>query len=327
MKPLVGIVHVLSLSAALMVAVFLFAASVQAKPRTDNDSIEKSCGSGNITKKILIAYDTIHGSTAEVAWRIGQDLCAMGFQADVKLAAHVTDVDYYDGVIVASAIYKFTWLPDAKAFLEKYKDKLAVKPTALFIVCAGMAIDTPDNRMMIQKVFVDPTLSKYLEIIPISIGLFGGAVNFKTEQYTLFEKIVLHILGLILHFKNQADWRNWPEIDAWAAEVGEKVTAVVAPNTTTTVSGTTTIAPNTTTTVSGTTTIAPNTTTTVAPATTTSTTATPSTTTTSLATATTLYGYNYNGDGDVYTKDLTTMGPWINNDHHGYAGIYDIAIP
>jgi menaquinone-dependent protoporphyrinogen oxidase len=203
----------------------MFAAPVQAKPRTDNDSITQSCGPDNATKTILIAYDTIHGSTAEVAARVGDDLCDMGFQVDVKWVGDVTGVDGYGGFIVASALYKFSWLPDAQAFLEKYHEQLAAKPTALFIVGASMSQDTPDTRAMVQKSFIDPILDKYPDIQPKSIGLFGGAIDFTKEKYSLFEKIVLRILGFLLRLpdKNTADWRNWDTIDAWAVEVGDQM--------------------------------------------------------------------------------------------------------
>ena len=212
--------HIVCLTAALLAAASMFAAPVQAKPRTANDNITQSCGPENAAITILIAYDTRHGSTAEVAARIGQDLCAMGFKVDVKWAGDVTEVDEYDGFIVASALYEFTWLPDALAFLEKYKDTLASMPTAVFIVGASMSKDTPETRVSVQKTFVQPVLDKYPDIKPLSIGLFGGAVDFTKEDYTLFEKIVLHILGFILGYWDKADWRNWQTIDAWAAEVG-----------------------------------------------------------------------------------------------------------
>lgn len=227
METLDRIVHFVCVSAALMAVVFMFAASAQAAPRTDNDSIEKSCGTDNATvKKILIAYDTIHGSTAEVAAKIGDDLCAMGFKVDVKWVGNVPGVDGYDGFIAASAIYKFDWLPDAKAFLEKYKTQLNAKKTAVFIVGASMSQDTPETRAAVQKSFVDPILEKYFETDPVSIGLFGGAFDLtRKKEYTLFERIVLRILGIVLRLpdKKKADWRNWDTINAWAAEVGDKM--------------------------------------------------------------------------------------------------------
>lgn len=226
METLDRMVRVVCVSAALMAAVFMFAASVQAEPRTDNDNITQSCGTDNATKKILIAYDTIHGSTAEVAARIGDDLCARGFQVDVKWVGDVTDVAGYDGFIVGSAIYKFTLLEDAKKFLETYKGQLAAKPMALFIVGASMSQDTPETRAMVQKAFIDPVLSTYPDITPVSIGLFGGAYDLtRKNEYTLFEKVVYRILGFLLkeQDKKKADWRNWDTINAWAAEVGDKM--------------------------------------------------------------------------------------------------------
>ncbi len=226
MKTLDRMVRVVYMSIALIAAVAMFAASAQAKPRTDNDSITKSCGLDNATKTILIAYDTIHGSTAHIAARIGDDLCDMGFKVDVKWVGDVADVEGYDGFIVASAIYKFNWLPDAQAFLEKYKVQLAAKKTAIFIDGASMSQDTEKTRAAVKKSFIDPILSKYPDISPVSIGLFGGAFDLtRKNEYTLFEKVVLRIVGVILRLpdKKKVDWRNWDTINTWAAEVGNQM--------------------------------------------------------------------------------------------------------
>ena len=228
METLGRMIHVLCVSAALMVAVCMFAAPVQAKPRTDSDNITQSCGPDNATKKILIAYDTIHGSTAEVAARIGDGLCAppFGFKVDVKWVGAVAGVEGYDGFIVASAIYKFNWLPDAQAFLEKYHGQLAAKKTAIFIDGASMSQDTDATRTAVKKSFIDPILSTYPDISPVSIGLFGGAFDLtRKNEYTLFEKVVLRIVGVILRLpdKKKVDWRNWDTINAWAVEVGDQM--------------------------------------------------------------------------------------------------------
>ena len=201
----------------------LAAAPVLAKPATDGDKITQSCDH-SAAKKILIVYDTLHGCTAHIAAQIGDDLCARGFTVDVKWVGDVTDVDGYDGFIVGSAIYKFNWLPDAMSFLEKYKTQLNAKKTAIFIDGASMSQDTPETRAMVQKSFIDPVLEQYPDIKPLSIGLFGGAFDLtRKNEYSLFERIVLRILGIILRLPNKkmADWRNWDTIDAWAAEVGD----------------------------------------------------------------------------------------------------------
>lgn len=195
-----------------------------AYPRTPADLIEDSCaGSAPGAKHVLVAYDTIHGSTAEVAQRIGDELCNRGFQVDIRFVGNVTSLADYDAVLLGSAIYEFRWLPDAMAFLKNNTAELSTMPVSYFIVGASLFQDTPENRDAVKKSFVDPVLAEYPDIKPISIGLFGGAVDFNKEQYNLFEKIVLRILGLIAGFKNSADWRNWEYINTWANEVGDQL--------------------------------------------------------------------------------------------------------
>jgi menaquinone-dependent protoporphyrinogen oxidase len=203
---------------------FSFCPNAFASPRTPADLIEDSCG-GSVTggKRVLVAYDTIHGSTAEVAEKIGTDLCARGFQVDIRFVGDVTSLDDYDAVILGSAIYEFRWLPDAAAFLKNNQSVLSSLPVAYFIVGAALFKDTPENRAADKKSFVDPVLAEYPDIKPLSIGLFGGAVDFTKEQYNLFEKFVLRILGSIVGFKDSADWRNWDYINSWAGEVGDQL--------------------------------------------------------------------------------------------------------
>jgi menaquinone-dependent protoporphyrinogen oxidase len=208
----------------LFVLLIFFACSIRAfaYPRTDNDLIKMTCGETDSTY-VLIAYDTIHGSTAEVGDRIGKNLCDQGFRVDLRLAAHVEDISEYDAVIVGSAIYKFAWLKDAKAFLQKSQTALAQLPTAYFIVGASMAEDTPENREAVKQAFVDPVLEEFADITPLAIGLFGGAVDFAANEYNLFEWVVLKILGLILGYSESADWRNWDAIDSWSQELADEL--------------------------------------------------------------------------------------------------------
>jgi menaquinone-dependent protoporphyrinogen oxidase len=197
-------------------------ASAQALPRTPDDLIETSCGENSAEGlRVLIAYDTIHGSTAEVAEYIGTVMCGQGWQADVRLAANVSGIAGYDAVIIGSAVYEFQWLPDAAAFVERNHAELERVPTAYFIVCSAMYADSAESRAAVTRAFIDPVLKQFPDIVPLSIGLFGGAVDFKTNQYTFFEAVVLRILGFILGFIDSADWRNWDAISTWAGEAAD----------------------------------------------------------------------------------------------------------
>ena len=45
-----------------------------------------------MTKRILVAYDTIHGSTAELAEFVGKELNKEGHKVDVHRVTEVTDM-------------------------------------------------------------------------------------------------------------------------------------------------------------------------------------------------------------------------------------------
>jgi menaquinone-dependent protoporphyrinogen oxidase len=215
-----------SVVVCLLAAVCIYAGAPCAHgyPRTDDDLIEINCGSDNQSEKnILVAYDTMHGSTAEVAEHIGTKLCERGYLVEVRLAVNVTDLSAYDGVVVGSALYQFMWLEGAKNFLRKNQDTLSRLPTALFVVGASMYEDTPENREAVKKSFVDPVLEEFPELDPVAIGLFGGAVDFTENQYNLLERVVLRVLGLVLGYTTSADWRDWDTIGDWADELADSI--------------------------------------------------------------------------------------------------------
>jgi len=212
----------------IALSIFFISTKSIAYPRLpEKDLIEKDCGNNNDTY-VLIAYDTIHGSTAEVAEHIGDDLCSKGFKVSVQLAANVTDISAYDAVIIGTAIYKFAWMEGAKNFLSQNKSALSNVDTAYFMLGASMSTDIPETREGAIKMFMDPILLEFPEVVPLTLGLFGGEVNFSENKYNFFEWIVLKILGLLLGYNKEggADWRNWDTIDIWTEEfVSELETA------------------------------------------------------------------------------------------------------
>jgi len=209
--------------------VLLSGTTCPAYPRLpEKDLIETDCGDNGSTA-VLVAYDTVHGSTAEVAAYIGESLCNRGFKAAVRLAENVGDIRAYDAVIIGTAIYKFTWLEGAKNFLRRNRTALGEKKTACFMLGAAMSTDTPETRAAVKKTFMDPVLSEFPEVTPLTLGLFGGEVDFSENSYNLFEWIVLKILGLLLGYTDSADWRNWETIDAFIDEFAEKLDSAENP--------------------------------------------------------------------------------------------------
>ncbi len=210
----------LCLLCILALSILIIESKSEAEPRTEDDLIEMSCGENDNATKVLVAYDTIHGSTAEVAEYIGYGLCDQGFKVDVQLAYNAVNISTYDAVILGSPVYQFSWMEGIKSFIRKNKSALSLMPTAYFMLGVSMATDTPENRESAKELFIDPVLDEFPEVVLLTLGFFGGAYNFSENEYNTLEWIVLKIIGFILGgTQEEGDWRNWDTIDTWTEEI------------------------------------------------------------------------------------------------------------
>ncbi len=159
--------------------------------------------------KVLVAYASRAGSTAEVAEAIGQILNSKGIAADVLPAASVGAVSAYRAAIVGSAIRMGKWLPEAVKLVEKNSTAFAAMPTALFSVCMTMQKDTPENRRTVED-YMKPILQK---VRPVSTGLFGGKMDY--GRLGFLDRLIVSKMKKV----PEGDYRDWKAIRAWAGDV------------------------------------------------------------------------------------------------------------
>jgi menaquinone-dependent protoporphyrinogen oxidase len=167
----------------------------------------------------LIVYASRYGSTKEIAERIASVLKEQGISATLKVAEEVTAIDSYDAVIVGSALYNGTWLPEAKEFLESFQTELAKKDVWVF--SSGPATD--DDPVTVLGGWKIPEQFKHiLDVIrPQAIVLFSGkidAAKLSSEDY-LVSSSLRGVSG---------DYRNWQTIEGWAREIAFALTRAVA---------------------------------------------------------------------------------------------------
>lgn len=153
-----------------------------------------------MTKKVLIAYTTNAGSTAEVAQAIGKELyAAAGLDAahalpgspaeaalavDVRRLEEVTGVDGYDVVIVGAPMI-LGWHRAAVSFVRKHRAALAGKQVAYF--CTAMSLtETGERELRGVPVCVDPGLAK----LPQRLGRLGIK-----ERYATLGNYLRPVLG------------------------------------------------------------------------------------------------------------------------------------
>jgi menaquinone-dependent protoporphyrinogen oxidase len=174
-----------------------------------------------MSNKILVAYATFTGSTAEIAEAIGKILAEGGASVDVRPMKEVTDLTPYRAVVLGSAIQKSQWLPEAMTFVQTYQKELAQKPTAIFLVCLTLAMKSKVAREK-SKTTVVEWLKPVRDLIhPVSEGYFAGILNISKIPYW----------GARLGFRisvwtgvwSEGDHRDWSAIHTWAREVATKL--------------------------------------------------------------------------------------------------------
>jgi len=89
-----------------------------------------SCNGDEAMPKVLVAYATRAGSTAEVAERIAQRLCLGGLSAEARPVDEVTVVAGYDAAVLGSGTYYGGWLSPMTGFVQAHADALGRLPVA-----------------------------------------------------------------------------------------------------------------------------------------------------------------------------------------------------
>ncbi len=153
--------------------------------------------------KVLVAYATKKGSTREVAAAIADELRERGVDVVAAAACDVDDLTPYDGVVVGGSVYMGRWHADARRLLERHGDQLADRPLAVFAI--GPLTSSPDDLAGTRHQ-LDRALDKLREIHPVTVAVFGGAVDPAKLSFP-FNRMAA------------TDARDWDQIRTWARQV------------------------------------------------------------------------------------------------------------
>jgi len=187
-------------------------------------------------KKVLVAYATMAGSTADVARTVGEEIGQSGAQVHVLPLSEVKDVAGYDGVVVGGPMI-MGWHRAASGFLKRHRADFQRIPLAVFVMSMSLTqtgetnVDgvpiTVDERLPNPPEvagrlkfkeryarlsnYIRPILKAVRPVAPVSIGVFGGRLEYGRLKWwaVLFAMLVIQAPA--------GDRRNWPAIRAWAA--------------------------------------------------------------------------------------------------------------
>lgn len=172
-------------------------------------------------KKVLVAYASKYGATADIAKAVGDALAVDGFEVDVRPAAQVSKLEGYDAVVVGSGVYVGRWHEDGTAFLRRFHRELAARPTWLF--SSGPAGGSKAGDEQVAQAKKSPEsypMAADVEKRAAAIGARGHATfPGKTGPYQsrFFGKWI-----------PSGDWRDFDAVAAWAHRIAPALEPVAA---------------------------------------------------------------------------------------------------
>lgn len=174
---------------------------------------------------VLVAYASRHGSTRGIAERIADRLRSSGLAADVLAVGEVRQPGSYDAFVVGGAAYMFHWLKDATAFVRRNAALLGSHPVWLFS-SGPLGPDEPDAEGRDPRVTCVPREMPELEAAVRSRGtrIFFGAWDPAAKPIGFTERLTRMMPAARDAFP-AGDFRDWPEIEAWADEIAASLTA------------------------------------------------------------------------------------------------------
>jgi len=177
--------------------------------------------------RVLVAYASRHGATAAIAEGVAARLRDAGMIAEARPVAQVSDVEAYDAFVIGAAAYMFHWLKEATRFVKRHRTVLAERPVWLFS-SGPLGTDTVDEEGRDVLEAARPREFDELHdlVDPRGERVFFGAWDPEAPAVGLGERLLRHMPA------NDAmpagDFRDWPEIDAWAAEIARELHAAQA---------------------------------------------------------------------------------------------------
>jgi len=166
---------------------------------------------GKIMARILVAYATKKGSTAEIAQAIAKELQAAGHSANAVEIAQGASPTGYDAVVIGGPMY-LGKIEGMGKFVQRHSPELARVPVAGFVVCLAAVTKDPEGMAWAQKALhaaLDP-------VRPVAETIFAGRLD--PEKLSWFQRLAVKKAKSPV-----GDFRDWAAIAAWARDLPGKM--------------------------------------------------------------------------------------------------------
>jgi menaquinone-dependent protoporphyrinogen oxidase len=173
---------------------------------------------------ILVAYASKCGATAGIAERIAATLRAAGQESEARQVQDAGDLSDYDAFVIGSALYYGSWMKEATAFVRRNWVFLASRPVWLFSSGPIDAETTDEEGHDLREVAVPRQLAEFRETLePRDHRVFFGRLD--RGKLGLLDRLVASLPAFP---GADGDFRDWAEIDAWAAGIAHALALLPA---------------------------------------------------------------------------------------------------
>lgn len=165
-------------------------------------------------KRVLVAYASKHGATAQIGEYIAARLNHQDVLAQAASIAEADSPINFDACVLGSGVYAGMWIKSAVDFLKNYESELARMPVWLFSD-GPTGVGSPQDLMNGWRFPADlqPVADR---IHPKDIVFFHGALDMDKLKFA--EKLIVRALKAPV-----GDFRDWSTIEAWANTIAKSL--------------------------------------------------------------------------------------------------------
>ena len=171
----------------------------------------------------LVGFSSKYGATEGIAERIARKLREAGQDAVARPVASVDQVDEYDAFVIGSSAYMGSWRKEATHFVRRHEDVIKAHPVWLF---SSGPLGTAGKDALGRDLRKESEPKQFEEfgqsLQPRGMQVFFGALD--ASVLGRRDKLVRRIPSG-LELLPEGDFRDWPAIDEWAAEIARELSA------------------------------------------------------------------------------------------------------
>lgn len=155
--------------------------------------------------RILIAFVSRKGSTAEIARAVGKELESAGTTVDVAEMKTISSLTGYDAIVIGAPLYMGRMVGDVGKFVGRHREQLVNVPVAAFAVgIAPVSKETGSVEYAMKKLH-----SSLAPLQPVATTLFAGRLD--PAQLSFISRKMMEMAKI-----PSGDFRDWNAIASWA---------------------------------------------------------------------------------------------------------------